>query len=74
MAEPRRTVTHAFRKRMFRDAAIVLAGLAFTLFVLATSVPSRAFLITACILIPCAALTFNLMTRRAYAAHQSRKR
>jgi hypothetical protein len=68
MAAPRRTMTRAFRKQMLRQAVFVFATLAVVLLILVGTVDHKLFLIAAMILIPVAALSFNFMQRRAYAA------
>jgi len=73
MAAPRRTITPEFRKRMLRDAAMIFGGLLVVLFILANSVPSKVFLITALLLVPASALVFNFQTRRLYAAQRRGK-
>jgi p-aminobenzoyl-glutamate transporter AbgT len=65
----RRTITRAFRTRMIRQAALLFAALVAILLILVGTLDHRSFTIAALVLIPLAALTFNLMQRRAYAAH-----
>jgi hypothetical protein len=64
----RKIMTRAFRKRMLKQAALFLGGLALALTVLAFTLGSKYFAIAALILIPVSAITFNIMQRRAYTA------
>ena len=68
---PARRMTYAFRKRMLRQALILFGSLVAVLLILVGTVDHKAFLIAAMVLIPAAALAFNLLTRRAYAASHS---
>jgi p-aminobenzoyl-glutamate transporter AbgT len=65
----RRTITRAFRTRMIRQAGLVFAALIAMLLILAGTLGRSGFFIAALVLIPLAALIFNLMQRCAYAAH-----
>jgi hypothetical protein len=70
MAQPARPMTRAFRRQMLRSAAFVFGGLAAVLLILVGSVDRKNFAIAAMVLIPVAALSFNYLQRRAYAAQQ----
>jgi hypothetical protein len=70
MAQPARPMTRSFRKRMLRSAALVFAGLAAVLLILVGTLDRKLFEIVALALIPTAAIAFNLLQRRAYAAYQ----
>lgn len=65
-------MTREFRKRMLKQAAFVFVALFATLLILVGSVPHRVFLIAAAVLIPAAAITFNVIQRRAYAAYRAK--
>lgn len=70
MAAPRRTMTRAFRAQMLRQGLFVFVALVAVLLVLVGAVSHKVFVVAALVLIPAAALTFNLMQRRAYGAYQ----
>ncbi|MGA8939731.1 MAG: hypothetical protein WB439_11260 [Acidobacteriaceae bacterium] len=70
MAGTARPMTRRFRKRMLRSAAFVFAVLVAVLLILVGTVGNKVFFVAAAVLIPAAALTFNFMQRRAYAAEQ----
>ncbi len=55
---------------MLRQSLFLFLAVAAVLMVLAGTVDHRAFLVAALVLIPAAAITFNIMQRRAYAAYQ----
>jgi hypothetical protein len=63
-------MTYAFRNQMLRQGAFLFVGLVAVLLILVGSVSHKVFLVTALVLIPAAAITFNLVQRRAYAAYQ----
>ena len=67
---PRRTVTRSFRNQMLRQSAFLFVAVAAVLLILVGTVDHRVFAVLALVLIPVAALTFNIMQRRAYAAYQ----
>ena len=66
-------MTRAFRKRLLQQAFAMLVGVGAVLLILAGTIGEKAFLIAAAILIPAAALTFNFLQRRAYAATRGRR-
>ena len=69
----RRTMTRAFRNRMFKQAGMLFAALVAVLLILVGTVGRLGFLIGALVLIPATALTFNFMQRRAYRAEHRRR-
>lgn len=74
MPQPRRTMTKAFRQRMLMDAVFFFVGVVAVLMVLANVIDHKAFLLAALVLIPAAAMVFNIRQRRAYAAEVAGKR
>lgn len=71
---PRRTMTKAFRQRMLMDAAFFFVGIVAVMMIAATALGHKGFFIAALVVIPMAAMIFNIRQRRAYAAEQAGKR
>ncbi len=73
-SQARPKITRAFRNRMLRDAVFVLLGLVAVLLIAVEAMDRRTFFIAALVLIPAAAITFNILQRRAFAAYSAGKR
>ncbi len=66
-------ITREFRNKMARDAVFVLLGLVAVLLIAVDVLDRKTFFIAALVLIPVAAMTFNILQRRAFAAYSAGK-
>lgn len=71
MPSASRRMTKAFRQRMLMDAAFFFLGITAVMLILLRVLDHKQFFIAALVLIPLAAMAFNIRQRRAFAAENA---